>query len=97
MAKKFTEEGFVSHIRSLIRNNETHNPQYYNITPNLDSMGTTHVSVLAEDGSAASVTSSINHMSVSEGFSWRHEPSNITVGLKIEDLEVLRDVFVKGI
>ncbi|XP_029959888.1 gamma-glutamyltransferase 5a [Salarias fasciatus] len=62
MAKQFTQDGFASRIRSLISSNTTHDPQYYNITPHLDSMGTTHVSVLAEDGSAVSVTSTINHI-----------------------------------
>ncbi|KAM4576608.1 gamma-glutamyltransferase 5a [Odontesthes bonariensis] len=62
MAKKFTEDIFANHIRSLISSNKTHDPRYYNITPYLDSLGTTHVSVLAEDGSAASVTSTINHI-----------------------------------
>ncbi|XP_042344158.1 gamma-glutamyltransferase 5a [Plectropomus leopardus] len=69
MAKKFTEESFAEHIRSLISSSETHSPQYYNITPSLDSVGTTHVSVLAEDGSAVSVTSTINHIFGSKVFS----------------------------
>lgn len=69
MAKQFTEESFAKHIRSLISSNMTHDPQYYNITPYLDSMGTTHVSVLTEDGSAVSVTSSINHIFGSKVFS----------------------------
>lgn len=64
MAKKVTSDQFVNHVRSLISSDRTHDLQYYNVTPCLDSMGTTHVSVLAEDGSAVSVTSSINHMSV---------------------------------
>ncbi|XP_049907018.1 gamma-glutamyltransferase 5a isoform X2 [Epinephelus moara] len=62
MARKFTEDSFAKHIQSLISSDKTHDPQYYNITPYLDSMGTTHVSVLAEDGSAVSVTSTINHI-----------------------------------
>ncbi|KAM6945173.1 gamma-glutamyltransferase 5a [Lycodopsis pacificus] len=62
MAKKLTEESFATHIRSLISSDKTHGPNYYNITPHLESMGTTHVSVLAEDGSAVSVTSTINHI-----------------------------------
>ncbi|XP_010782357.1 gamma-glutamyltranspeptidase 1-like, partial [Notothenia coriiceps] len=62
MAKKFTEDSFAKHIRSLISSEGTHDAQYYNITPYLDSVGTTHVSVLAEDGSAVSVTSTINHI-----------------------------------
>lgn len=69
MAKKFTKDSFANHIRSLISSDKTHDPQYYNITPSLDSMGTTHVSVLAEDGSAVSVTSSINHIFGSKVFS----------------------------
>ncbi|KAM7416336.1 hypothetical protein PAMA_018416 [Pampus argenteus] len=69
MAKKFTEDSFAKHIRSLISNDKTHDPQYYNITPSLDSIGTTHVSVLAEDGSAVSVTSTINHIFGSKVFS----------------------------
>ncbi|XP_070760445.1 gamma-glutamyltransferase 5a [Enoplosus armatus] len=68
MAKKFTEDSFANHIRSLI-GDKTHDPPYYNITPHLDSMGTTHVSVLAEDGSAVSVTSTINHIFGSKVFS----------------------------
>lgn len=64
MARKFLEDSFSKHIRSLIRSNVTHDPRYYNITPYVDGMGTTQVSALAEDGSAVSVTSSINHMSV---------------------------------
>ncbi|KAM9857825.1 gamma-glutamyltransferase 5a [Aulostomus maculatus] len=62
MAKRLIEDSFANHIRNLISSDKTHEPQYYNITPYLDGMGTTHVSVLAEDGSAVSVTSSINHI-----------------------------------
>lgn len=66
MARKFTEDSFADQIRSLIITDRTHDPEYYNTGPYPDSMGTTHVSVLAEDGSAVSVTSTINHMSASE-------------------------------
>uniref|UniRef100_A0A1A7XQA0 Gamma-glutamyltransferase 5 n=1 Tax=Iconisemion striatum TaxID=60296 RepID=A0A1A7XQA0_9TELE len=51
-----------NHIRSLISNDRTHDHQYYNISSYLDNLGTTHVSVLDEDGSAVSVTSTINHI-----------------------------------
>uniref|UniRef100_UPI0037E8DD79 gamma-glutamyltransferase 5a n=1 Tax=Semicossyphus pulcher TaxID=241346 RepID=UPI0037E8DD79 len=71
MAKKFTEDSFADHIRSLISDDKSHDPQYYNITPHLDSMGTTHVSVLAEDGSAVSATSTINHIFGAKIFSPR--------------------------
>ncbi|XP_039884350.1 glutathione hydrolase 5 proenzyme-like, partial [Simochromis diagramma] len=60
MAKNLTEDSFADNIRSLISSDKTHDPQYYGDTPCLDSIGTTHVSVLAEDGSAVSVTSTIN-------------------------------------
>lgn len=63
-ARKIVGESFSNRIRSLIRSNMTLDPRYYNITPYVDGMGTTHVSVLAEDGAAVSATSSINHMSV---------------------------------
>lgn len=90
-AKKFTEETFTKHIRSLITS-QTHDPPYYNITPYLDSVGTTHMSVLAEDGSAVAVTSSINHMSVSEGVPPGPPPANQTVALKIDE-SVPRNIF----
>uniref|UniRef100_A0A3B4EXJ5 Gamma-glutamyltransferase 5-like n=1 Tax=Pundamilia nyererei TaxID=303518 RepID=A0A3B4EXJ5_9CICH len=54
------KDSFANHIRSLISSDKTHDPQYYGKNSYLDSIGTTHVSVLAEDGSAVSVTSSIN-------------------------------------
>ncbi|XP_013871043.1 gamma-glutamyltransferase 5a [Austrofundulus limnaeus] len=61
-AKKLLEDRFPSYIRTLISSNRTHDLQYYNMTSFLDSMGTSHVSVLAEDGSAVSATSTINHI-----------------------------------
>uniref|UniRef100_A0A8K9XI25 Glutathione hydrolase n=1 Tax=Oncorhynchus mykiss TaxID=8022 RepID=A0A8K9XI25_ONCMY len=68
-ALKFTEQQFADHFRAMISSNETHDAQYYNIAPYLDTMGTTHVSVIAEDGTAVSVTSTINHMFGSRVFS----------------------------
>ncbi|XP_054467219.1 gamma-glutamyltransferase 5a [Anoplopoma fimbria] len=69
MAKKFTEDSFAEHIRSLINSSKAHDPHYYNITPHLDNMGTTHISVLGEDGLAVSVTSTINNIFGSKVFS----------------------------
>ncbi|XP_076746713.1 glutathione hydrolase 5 proenzyme-like [Maylandia zebra] len=57
MAKKLTQDSFADSKRSLISSDKTRDP---GINLYLDSIGTTHVSVLAEDGSAVSVTSSIN-------------------------------------
>uniref|UniRef100_A0A3Q2WSK8 Gamma-glutamyltransferase 5a n=1 Tax=Haplochromis burtoni TaxID=8153 RepID=A0A3Q2WSK8_HAPBU len=54
------KDSFADSKRSLISSDKTHDPQYYGDTSHMDSIGTTHVSVLAEDGSAVSVTSSIN-------------------------------------
>ncbi|KAM4616089.1 gamma-glutamyltransferase 5a [Polymixia lowei] len=62
MAKTFTKPSFADHIRNMISSEKSHDPQYYNITPYLDSVGTTHVSVMAEDGTAVSATSTINHI-----------------------------------
>uniref|UniRef100_A0A3Q2Q9X4 Gamma-glutamyltransferase 5-like n=1 Tax=Fundulus heteroclitus TaxID=8078 RepID=A0A3Q2Q9X4_FUNHE len=58
VTSEFLQCSFADHIRSLISYNRTHD---YNVPPYLDSMGTTHVSVLAEDGSAVAVTSTINY------------------------------------
>ncbi|RXM98132.1 Gamma-glutamyltransferase 5 [Acipenser ruthenus] len=55
-------EGFANRVRKLINDDRTHPLQYYSRSPGRDSVGTTHVSVLAEDGSAVSVTSTINHI-----------------------------------
>ncbi|KAI5614317.1 gamma-glutamyltransferase 5 [Silurus asotus] len=52
---------FVDQIRSMISSTETKPPYFYNVTWSPDGFGTTHVSVLASDGSAVSVTSTINH------------------------------------
>ncbi|XP_051279095.1 glutathione hydrolase 5 proenzyme-like isoform X2 [Dicentrarchus labrax] len=69
IAKKFIEDSFADYVRGKISSNQTHDPQYYNITPYVDSLGTTHVSVLIKDGLAVSVTSTINHIFGSKIFS----------------------------
>ncbi|XP_055063746.2 glutathione hydrolase 5 proenzyme [Misgurnus anguillicaudatus] len=56
-----TNKRFIDSIRALI-DGTTHNASYYNITPSVARFGTTHVSVIAADGTAVSVTSTINHM-----------------------------------
>lgn len=56
------DEKFIENIRALITNDSTHGASYYNITPSVDRFGTTHVSVMAADGTAVSVTSTINQM-----------------------------------
>ncbi|XP_060765166.1 glutathione hydrolase 5 proenzyme [Neoarius graeffei] len=56
------DSGFADHIRSMISSSRTYPASYYNVTPSTDRFGTTHVSVLANDGSAVSVTSTINHL-----------------------------------
>uniref|UniRef100_A0A8C6WWV0 Gamma-glutamyltransferase 5a n=1 Tax=Neogobius melanostomus TaxID=47308 RepID=A0A8C6WWV0_9GOBI len=68
LAKMFIKDDFADYVRSLI-GNRTQDDKSYNLTSYLDSMGTTHVSVLAEDGSAVSATSTINHMFGSQVFS----------------------------
>ncbi|XP_071030458.1 glutathione hydrolase 5 proenzyme-like isoform X2 [Oncorhynchus clarkii lewisi] len=61
-ASHMVDSDFADRIRLLISKNHTYNDSYYNITPSPDRFGTTHVSVLAEDGSAVSVTSTINQI-----------------------------------
>ncbi|XP_036385168.1 glutathione hydrolase 5 proenzyme [Megalops cyprinoides] len=56
------KDAFADHIRKMISSDATHELPYYNVTPSPDHFGTTHVSVLAEDGTAVSVTSTINHI-----------------------------------
>ncbi|KAL7377151.1 hypothetical protein ABVT39_022721 [Epinephelus coioides] len=54
---------FTDHIRGMIFLNRTHDNSYYsNTKPPPDHVGTTHVSVLDEDGLAVSATSTINHL-----------------------------------
>uniref|UniRef100_A0A8C7I789 Gamma-glutamyltransferase 5a n=1 Tax=Oncorhynchus kisutch TaxID=8019 RepID=A0A8C7I789_ONCKI len=68
-ALKFTEQQFADHFRAMFSGDETHDAQYNIVTPYLDTMGNTHVSVMAEDGTAVSVICTINHMFGSRVFS----------------------------
>ncbi|KAG1926056.1 gamma-glutamyltransferase 5a isoform X2 [Pimephales promelas] len=68
-AVEIIQKHFADKVRAKIGPDLTHDASYYNVTPYLDSHGTTHVSVLAEDGMAVSVTSTINHIFGSRIFS----------------------------
>lgn len=57
-----TQEQFAKRIRGMIKDGQTHDALYYNVTPSMDSVGTTHMSLVDEYGMAVSVTSTINHM-----------------------------------
>ncbi|XP_023246184.1 glutathione hydrolase 1 proenzyme-like [Copidosoma floridanum] len=64
LLKKLTSQDFTDSIRSEIKDNRTSNdPEFYGaVTSNVEDHGTAHVSVLAADGSAVSVTSTINQV-----------------------------------
>ncbi|XP_016373207.1 gamma-glutamyltransferase 5-like [Sinocyclocheilus rhinocerous] len=68
-AVEIIQKHFADKVRATISPDRTYDASYYNVTPYLDSHGTTHVSVLAEDGMAVSVTSTINHIFGSRIFS----------------------------
>ncbi len=55
-------EDSINHIRSQITDDRTHDTLYYepDYTHSPPDSGTTHISVLAPDGGAVSVTSTIN-------------------------------------
>ena len=57
-----TQKKFADDIRGKIKDDRTHEDEYYNITKYGDTPGTTHVSVLDEDGLAVSATSTINYL-----------------------------------
>ncbi|XP_035464330.2 glutathione hydrolase 5 proenzyme-like [Scophthalmus maximus] len=56
------EPSFINRIKEMISSNHTHDNSYYNLKPSSDHVGTTHVSVLDEDGLAVSATSTINQL-----------------------------------
>ncbi|KAG7480603.1 hypothetical protein MATL_G00058080 [Megalops atlanticus] len=62
-AQRLVTEEFAKNIRQKISDNSTRNESDYEVTINMDPLvsGTSHVSVLDENGMAVSVTSTINH------------------------------------
>uniref|UniRef100_A0A673AZQ0 Gamma-glutamyltransferase 1b n=1 Tax=Sphaeramia orbicularis TaxID=375764 RepID=A0A673AZQ0_9TELE len=62
-AAHLMNSSFINHIREMISSNSTHDDSYYfNVKPSSDQTGTTHVSVMDEDGLAVSATSTINQI-----------------------------------
>ncbi|KAF6716544.1 Gamma-glutamyltransferase 5 [Oryzias melastigma] len=62
-AKHLIDPSFINRIRNMISPNYTHENTYYNnVEPAPDNFGTTHVSVLDQNGLAVSATSTINHL-----------------------------------
>jgi len=65
LVANLTSEEYVDSIRARIDDATTHGIQYYD--PSFDfrpDHGTTHLNVLAQDGSAVAMTSTINYLSV---------------------------------
>ncbi|XP_060072722.1 glutathione hydrolase 1 proenzyme-like [Ylistrum balloti] len=82
---KMTSEGFADDLRSKLNKYKTHDSSYYtNRSFQAYDHGTAHVSVLAPDGSAVAVTSSIDYfygstiMSESTGIIWNNEMTDFS-------------------
>ncbi|XP_021353049.1 gamma-glutamyltranspeptidase 1-like isoform X2 [Mizuhopecten yessoensis] len=82
---KMTSEAFADELRSKLDQHETHESSYYtNTSFQAYDHGTAHVSVLAPDGSAVAVTSSIDYfygstiMSESTGIIWNNEMTDFS-------------------
>uniref|UniRef100_A0AAQ4RM50 Glutathione hydrolase n=1 Tax=Gasterosteus aculeatus aculeatus TaxID=481459 RepID=A0AAQ4RM50_GASAC len=62
-ADHLNNASFINRIRGMILSNSSfENSYYFNAKPSRDHVGTTHVSILDEDGLAVSVTSTINQL-----------------------------------
>lgn len=61
-AAHLIDPSFISRIRTKIFSNQTHHNSYYDVEPSLDHVGTTHVSVIDEEGLVVSATSTINEL-----------------------------------
>nr|XP_019937343.1 PREDICTED: gamma-glutamyltransferase 5-like [Paralichthys olivaceus] len=61
-AKHLIDPSFINRIRKMISNQTHENSYYYSVKPPPDHFGTTHVSVLDEDGLIVSATSTINQL-----------------------------------
>jgi gamma-glutamyltranspeptidase/glutathione hydrolase/leukotriene-C4 hydrolase len=64
LIKKLLSKDYAKLIKAAVVENKTYNdPKHYGAeTTNKEDHGTAHISVLAPDGSAVSVTSTINQM-----------------------------------
>jgi gamma-glutamyltranspeptidase len=65
LIKNLTDEAFVSYIHSRISDSKTHDYGFYGGTLNRQDGGTAHISIVAANGDAVSMTSTIN-----DWFSW---------------------------
>ncbi|CAL1569450.1 unnamed protein product [Knipowitschia caucasica] len=61
-AAPLTDSSFVAHVSSLVSNQTRDSSFYSSVPPPADSFGTTHVSVLDQEGLAVSATSTINQL-----------------------------------
>ena len=57
-----TDDAYLDYIHSRINDNKTFDYTYYNGGLSRDDHGTAHVSVVAPNGDAVSMTSSINYL-----------------------------------
>ncbi|XP_034997719.2 glutathione hydrolase 5 proenzyme [Hippoglossus stenolepis] len=61
-ADHLNDPSFITHIREMISNRTHEKSYYYKVPPPPDQVGTTHVSVMDEDGLVVSATSTINQL-----------------------------------
>lgn len=63
MIQEMTSDKFCERVRSKIDDTQTHSAEYYeqNVEQTPDDPGTAHISIVGTDGSAVSMTSTINH------------------------------------